>query len=104
MSRSYKKNKVIKDSPTSGKRTGNKKFRRKTKSLSKQLIKLEPCKGESCDHSNCDYEDPWMFPESKSEVINDYDVCDFKFFLEYFKKWGIVSNKKLKGKNKKLFK
>ncbi len=95
MSRSFKKNKVVKDKPTFGKKLGNKKFRRKTKSLAK-TIKLPKCKGKNCDHSNCDYEDTWLFPEDKSEVINDYDVSDYKIFLNE------INSTLLKGKDKKL--
>lgn len=60
MSRSVKKIGIYKDKPTFGKKLGNKKFRRKTK----QKIK------------NSEEE----LPIDKSEVINDYDVCDYKFF------------------------
>lgn len=59
MSRSYKKQPVIKDKPTDGKRAGNKSFRRKEKQA---MANLEEDK----------------LPQSKSEVVNDYEVCDYK--------------------------
>lgn len=61
MSRSYKKKAIIKDSGLGFKTLGNRKFRRK----SKQKVKLN---------------DPdSVLPVDKSEVVNDYDVCDWKF-------------------------
>lgn len=76
MSRSYKKESIIKDKPTWGKNTGNKMFRRKSKEKTKLLLEDE-------------------LPHDKSEVINDYSVSDYWFFA-----WG----NELKGKLKKLFK
>lgn len=76
MSRSYKKNKIIKDKTTEGKSLGNKIFRRKSKQKVKLLLEDE-------------------LPHNKSEVINDYNVSDYWFFA-----WG----NELKGKLKKLFK
>lgn len=61
MSRSVKKKPIIKDKPTSGKRLGNKMFRRKSKQKVKNIT------------------DDTILPKDKSEVINDYDVSDFKF-------------------------
>lgn len=80
MSRSFNKNKIIKDksrhSKNSGKTIGNKMFRRKSKEKTKLLLEDE-------------------LPHDKSEVINDYNVSDYWFFA-----WG----NELKGKLKKLFK
>lgn len=63
MSRSVKKKPIIKDKPTSGKRIGSKKFRRKSKQKVKRI------------------DEDTILPEDKSEVINDYDVSDFKFHV-----------------------
>lgn len=60
MSRSYKKQPVLKDKNKGMQKIGNRKFRRK----SKQKNKLN---------------DPdAILPIDKSEVINDYDVTDWK--------------------------
>lgn len=75
MSRSYKKKAIIKDSGLGFKALGNRKLRRK----SKQVTTLMKCTGKDCDHSTCDYEDPFLLPYDKSEVVNDYNVCDWKF-------------------------
>ena len=83
MSRSYKKKPIIKDKPTSGKRLGNKKFRRKTKQLTKK--------------KDVDFEEV-LFLEDKSEVINDYDVSDYKFDVNW------INSRKVKGKKKRLIK
>jgi len=61
MSRSYKKKAIIKDSGLGFKALGNRKLRRK----SRQKVKLN---------------DPdSVLPIDKSEVVNDYNVCDWKF-------------------------
>jgi hypothetical protein len=63
MSRSRKKvSSFVDPSNTSGKRIGSRIMRRKTK----ELLKNDP-----------DSE----LPKSKSEVINDYSVCDYRFIL-----------------------
>lgn len=63
MSRSVKKKAIIKDNSSGFKEIGNRKFRRK----SKQKTKLN---------------DPdVILPIDKSEVINDYSVCDWKFHV-----------------------
>ena len=95
MSRSYKKQSIIKDKPASGKRLGNKKFRRKTKQKAKTI--------KSIDWDSI--EDPMLFPEDKSEVINDYDVCDWKSTItdktdNYYIKLGLKPLRK--GKKKKI--
>ena len=60
MSRSYKKVAIIKDNNSFSKKLANKKFRRKSKNidLEKNSEKL---------------------PIKSNEVINQYDVCDYKF-------------------------
>lgn len=75
MSRSYKKNKIVKDKPTRGKRIGNKLFRRKSKldvKSDKEILLID-----------------------KSEVINDYDVSDYRM---------IGMGAKLKGKKQRHIK
>ena len=81
MSRSYKKNLVIKDHPKGAKKDNNKRFRRKVKSKLKGIS------------------DDTLLPLDKSEVMNDYDVSDYKFIIDKNKPY---SNKILKGKNKRL--
>lgn len=86
MSRSYKKKSIIKNKPTFGKKLGNRKFRRKSKA------KLKSGKTEE-------------LPLKKREIINDYDVCDWKFLItqktdDLYVKFG---HKPLrKGKKKKI--
>jgi hypothetical protein len=64
MSRSRKKVAIVKDNSTGYKKIGNRKFRRKTKN------KLH------------NVDEDTIFPEDKSEVTNDYDVCDYKWFTD----------------------
>lgn len=64
MSRSKKKVGIYKSKATFGKKWGNRKFRRKSKQKAKKP------------------DEDTMFPEDKSEVINDYDVCDWKWFTD----------------------
>lgn len=61
MSRSIKKP-IIKDKNRYSQKLGNRKMRAKTKILLKT-------RGEES-----------IFPIDKSEVVNDYDVSDYKFF------------------------
>lgn len=87
MSRSFKKNSIIKDMNKSAKVLGNKLMRKK---LSKN-INFE--------------EDDLILPIDKSEVVNDYDVTDYKFFIdqktdEHYIEHGLKPLRK--GKNKKL--
>lgn len=60
MSRSYKKKNIIKDKSRFAQKSGNRSMRRKIKQKAKKA------------------DEDTMFPEDKSEVINDYDVSDFK--------------------------
>ncbi len=89
MSNSFKKHKVIKDKSNSkGKKIGSRKFRRNVKNNLQVHIISEDT----------------IFPKDKSEVINDYDVCDYKIYLEQKGFWKGYVSYFLKGKLKKLFK
>lgn len=77
MSRSFKKINIVKDSNSYGKKSGNKMFRRKSKQITSQV------------GSDDDLQDE--LPVTKSEVINDYDVCDWWFFVEGKRGDGKVS-------------
>lgn len=88
MSRSYKKNKIVKDGGKSGKQVANRKFRKKVKNKLQNHIITEDT----------------ILPINKSEVINDYDVCDWKLFLGQKGFWKGCLEYFLKGKQNKLFK
>lgn len=90
MARSYKKKPIIKDVDKDFKKLGNRKMRSK----SKQLTKLIKCIGKNCAHCKCDYEDPLLFPQDKSEVVNDYDVTDWKTIDAH----KYVNKRKTRGK------
>lgn len=79
MSRSYKKD-ILKDKDRFSQKLGNRLFRRKSKSKLKLL-------------------DEDKLPHSKSEVVNDYNVSDYKFINVF--KW--IKRRKCKT-TKKLFK
>lgn len=66
MSRSVKKTGVYKDKATSGKRIGNKIFRRTSKQKVKRSI----------------HDEDILLPEDKSELINDYDVVDWRTYKD----------------------
>ena len=74
MSRSYKKQNIVKDKNRNAQKQGSKVLR----SLTKSKIKSLPL-------------DDIILPEDKSEVVNDYNVTDWKH-----------KNKKGKGKKNKL--
>jgi hypothetical protein len=79
MSRSYKKERVVKDKSKSSQKQGSRNLRQKTK----QKLKVKPL------------EEDLILPKDKSEVINDYDVTDWKFRDDDKKYFG-------KGKLKKI--
>ena len=74
MSRYYKKQNIVKDKNRNAQKQGSKVLR----SLTKSKIKSLPL-------------DDIILPEDKSEVVNDYNVTDWKH-----------KNKKGKGKKNKL--
>lgn len=78
MSRSYKKEPVIKDKNKKAQKQGSRNLRQKTK----QKLKTKP------------FDEDLMIPITKSEVINDYNVSDYKWRDED----GKYSSK---GKNKR---
>ncbi len=83
MSRSYKKQRITKDMDKFNKKLGNKKLRR----ITKQLIKSG---------------DSEAVPNKKREVIQDYNVTDWKIFWDLLKKE--YRTDKIKGKYKRLIK
>ncbi len=75
MSRSYKKNAIIKDKNKLSQKLGNRKLRRKGKRI----------------------ESEETMPSKKNEVINQYDVSDWKFV--YKKRYkGTMSEQEMKRK------
>lgn len=80
MSRSYKKKKVLKDKSRSHQKLGNRIIRRRNKSKLRNV------------------DEDTMFEEDKSEVVNDYNVTDWKFFIDDDDTYS------LKGKDKRLYK
>lgn len=79
MSRSYKKERVVKDKSRSHQKQGSQSMRRTTK----QKLKTRS------------HEDDLLLPIDKSEVINDYNITDWKFRDDKKKWFG-------KGKDKKI--
>lgn len=88
MSRSYKHKNILKDTNKGSKLIGSRKMRRKTKS------KLSP---------RTIIDDELILPEDKSEVINDYDVCDWKIYFDELSediRKQVIKGRKIKKINK----